>query len=677
MLVDIRHPLSRFTEWLSSLPFYGLILAGVAALIVGGGSGGVVLLFKASTHWLHEMLYVESGAWLGLPGWWVFLIPALGGLFVGLIRKYLMKPERHHGVAGIMEAVALAGGRLPYFQIPVKMLGAVISIGSGASVGPEDPSVQIGANLGSMIGQLLRMSDERTRVLVATGAASGIAAAFNAPIAGVFFAIELILGEFTTSAFGIVVLGAVISAVLTRAVYGPTPAFPIPAYALNSPWELPLYLGLGVLAALVSTLYIRALYLSHDGFHHCTIPGWVRPVLVGTVVGLIGLRFPQTLGDSHEATGNILIGIAPALWVLLALIFLKIITTALSLGAGFMGGVFAPSLLLGVALGSAYGNLMQALFPALNIQPSAFGLVGMAAVLAGTVRAPVTAIMLLFEMTNDYRIILPLMFAVVLSVFISEVMERNSVYTLSLARQGLLLRRGRDIEVLEALSVGEIMHTEVFTIPQEMPVHQVTAVFDELHAHGLPVADEKGQLLGLITLKDLENAMQDPKGLDKQAGEICTCQLVVAYTDDTVSTALKQMSARDIGRLPVVERAHPRHLVGWLSRSDIIRAYDMALVRRTAQRHRQEQLQLESVSGADVFEFVVSPGSAVDGRTLSEVSWPQECLVASIQRRRRLIIPDGQTRLEAGDHIAVVAEPHYESVLETLTQAPSAAAAPK
>lgn len=247
-------------RWLERLQSSESVIQGGIALVVGLASGVGVWLFKLLIDLANQFMFGKLGTFLSQwGGWTVMLLPALGGLVVGLIVHFFIGEERHHGVAGIMEAVALAGGRLRYKRMPAKAVGAAISIGSGASVGPEDPSVQIGANLGSLFGQWLHLSDERVRALVAAGAASGIAAAFNAPIAGVFFALEIILGEISGNTLGVVVLSAVVSSVFTQAVAGPEPAFHVPAYAFNSAVELPFYLVLGLLAGPISALYVRLL----------------------------------------------------------------------------------------------------------------------------------------------------------------------------------------------------------------------------------------------------------------------------------------------------------------------------------------------------------------------------------------------------------------------------------
>ncbi|GAB4530781.1 MAG: chloride channel protein [Anaerolineales bacterium] len=603
--------------------------------------------------------------------WWPLLLPVVGGLIVGAMKQWLIQREKHHGVAGIMQAVSFAGGRIPYRRVPLKALAAVISIGSGASVGPEDPSVQIGSGIGSMIGQLFHMTEDRMRVLVATGAASGIATAFNAPIAGVFFAMELVLGEYESGAFSVLVLGAVTAAVVTRSWVGPNnPAFPVPPYAFHGAYELPFYLMLGFLAAFVSLAYIKALYLAHDWFHESRLPIWARPVLIGFLLGVIGLFVPQILGDGHETTGEILRGVGMFPTFLLLVLALKLILTALSLGSGFVGGVFAPSLLLGAALGGAFGAFSVYLFPGMALQPSAFALVGMAAVLAGAVRAPGTAVMLLFEMTNDYRIFLPLMFSVVVSMFISELLEPESVYTLSLVRSGIRLQRGRDVDVMQALMVKDVMVSIPALVTESTSLREVSEILQRTHVHGIPVVDQDGLLMGVISISDIEGALaEEDNNLDLPVGRFCSRRLLVTYEDETVQQALQRMGTYDVGRLPVVRRDNPRALIGWVSRAAIVRAYKLALIQRASRHHRIEQVRVEALSGADVIEVEVPEKSSLVGRRLCDIPWPHECLVASLQRGYQLLIPHGDTSLQPGDRLAIVVAPEDEQKIYALLRA--------
>lgn len=650
--INLRKPIRSFGSLFSS----PLLNIGGLALLVGLGVGGAIWLFKTAIELIRFLLFERLLAQLTLLGaWTVILLPTLGGLVVAWMAARFWNDEKIHGTANVMQAVALAGGRLHYRAAPLKTLGAALSIGSGASVGPEDPSVQIGASLGSFFGQKLRLSDERTRTLTAAGAAAAIAAAFNAPIAGVFFAIEIILGEIAGEALGMVLVAAVASSVLTQAVEGSAPAFAIPAYSLHSAWELPFYFVLGALAGPIAAFYIRLLYQMQDLFARWNVPRPLKTAGAGLTVGLVGIFLPQIFGTGYETIGQILNRNTFPLTLLLALLIAKTILTPLSLGGGFVGGVFAPTLFIGSALGGAFGLVAADLFPGLGIAPAAFALVGMAALLAGAVHAPLTAILLLFEMTGDYRIILPLMFAVAVSLLISRRLQPDSVYTLGLARHGIRLERGRAVDVLEALTVREIMHTDLTALRESAPLEEAQEILDRGRRHGLPVLNEEGGLVGIFTLSDLDRALQS--GL-QTVGEACTRQLVTATPDETLAAALRRMSARDLGRLPVVEPDNPRHLVGMLRRADMIRAYELALTRRAAQGHRHSGARLDAFTPAQVqvSEVIVQPGSPADGHLLREIPFPPECLVVSIRRRARVIVPRGETRLLPGDVLILAAQ---------------------
>jgi CIC family chloride channel protein len=629
---------------------------GGAAIAVGLASGVSVWVFKRLIDLAHLVAVDGLGLGLGHVAWWlVALVPVVGGLAVGLLAHFFIGEERHHGVAGIMEAAALAGGRLRYQRTPIKALAAAFSIGFGASVGPEDPSVQIGAGLGSLVGQRGRVSDERVRALVAAGAAGGIAAAFNAPIAGVFFALEIILGEISGSALGLVLLAAVISAVFTQAVSGTQPAFHIPAYPFRSAAELPLYLGLGLLAGPVAALYVRLLYTAQDAFHSWKAPRWLKPAAAGLAVGVVGLWLPQAMGVGYEVIEQMLGGVPLGLGLLLALLVAKLILTPISIGGGFQGGVFAPSLFLGAALGAAYGLLLDQLFPAFQVAPAAFALVGMAAVLAGAVHAPLTATLLLFEMTNDYRIILPLMFAVFVSLAVSQRLQPDSVYALGLARKGIRLDRGRDVDVLQGLHVSEVMQADPPVVYERDPLTTAIDTLAATRRQGLPVLDTTEALIGIITAQDIDRALAKPNAADVTVGDACSRDLLVAYPDETISATHQRMSVRDIARLPVVSRRDPRQLVGLLRRNEIVRAYDSALTRRVAKRHSVQSAHLDShvPPGVQVEAFRVMADAACANQTVAAVAWPRECVLVSLRRGREVIIPHGDTLLQAGDALVV------------------------
>lgn len=614
------------------------------AILVGVVTGAAIWLFK-------YLIEITRSTFYGhITGWPLALIPLAGGLLVGLTARYLIKTEKFHGTANIMQAVALNGGRINYRQTPIKTVAAVLSIGSGASLGPEDPSVQIGASFGSMFGQVFHMSEEKSATLVAAGVASAIAAAFNAPIAGIFFALEIILGELSSASMVLILIAAVSSSVLTQAISGTSPAFQIPQYAFNSVNELPLYLVLGLLAGPVSAVYIWLIQKSRLYVSLWKVPEFLKTAAAGLVVGLTGLAFPQILGVGYDTIGSVLNNNRLGIIFLLVLMLLKLILTPISLAGGFFGGVFAPGLFIGAMLGGGMGEAASLLFPGMNIHPAAFALVGMAAVLAGTVRAPLTAILLLFEMTGDYRIILPLIFAVAVSLVISSRLQPDSVYEMGLAQHGIRLDRGRDIEVMSELKVNEIMETGVETLPETIDSKTAGKILVKSRFNSLPVLDENGYLAGVLSLADIEGTEES------DIKNVFTRSIETIYPDESLHIALRHMSQRDLGMLPVVNRLNPRELLGVLRRKDIIHAYNLALSRRAAKQHRHEEVRLDSLtpSQVEVVNYVVEEGSTVAGKKLRDITFPPDTVIASTRRGRNVTIPNGETDIQPGDVLVIV-----------------------
>jgi CIC family chloride channel protein len=297
-------------------------------------------------------------------------------------------------------------------------------------------------------------------------------------------------------------------------------------------------------------------------------------------------------------------------------------------------------------------------------------MVGMAAVLAGSVHAPLTAVILLFEMTNDYRIILPLMFAVIISMVLAQRLIHDSVYTLGLARHGIRLERGRDVDVLETITVGEVMQPAPLIISETDSVEHVSEIFAETRHHGLPVLNEQGELTGIVTTQDLAR-YQDQDNTSLSIADVYTSDIITVYPDETIGLALRRMGGRDIGRMPVVARSNPRQLIGWLRRSDLLRAYDVALTKRASRRHRMHQVRLGAISGGNVrvFEFLIEAGSSCDGKRVKEVPWPSNCLVTSLRKGRNVVIPHGNTVLNSGNTLVVVTEGGSEEQVAQLCMA--------
>jgi CIC family chloride channel protein len=597
----------------------------------------------------------------GIAPFHLLIIPALGGAIVGPLVYRFAREARGHGVPEVMEAVVLRGGRIRPRVVVVKALASAICIGTGGSVGREGPIAQIGSALGSTVGQLFRLSDDRVRNLVACGAAGGIAATFNAPIAGSLFALEVILGQFNATYFGAVVISAVVAGVAAHAFEGDLQAFAVPEYVLVSPWELFFYALLGLLAALTAVGFTRLLYLSEDVWDRFKLPAYLKPMLGGVLLGGIGILLPKidgvprVFGVGYDTISQALVG-QLTLQLTLVLLLAKILATIITLGSGGSGGIFAPSLFMGAMLGEAFGQIVHALFPAITAPVGAYAMVGMAAVFSGAAHAPVTAILILFEMTGDYHIILPLMLATVISTLVSQRISRESIYTLKLTRRGVHLRQGQDIDVMQSITVGEAMTTKVDTVPLTMSLDELAEEFSRSHHHGFPVVDGTGELAGVVSIQDLERAKAAGSLDGRTVADIATQEgLVVAYPYEPMWKALTRLGRRDLGRLPVVEEEGSRRLVGAVRRSDIIRAYDQAIAARAHHQHRAEVLRLGQVDDTNFLHLRIPSGSSAVGMRISELELPEECLIISVRRGRKLHMAHGYTTLESGDRLTVFA----------------------
>jgi len=561
----------------------GIILAVLVGIVAGFGAIAFRWLIKSFQY----LFFGNGAAILSFMGpYHVILLPAIGGLIVGLLVYYGAREAKGHGVPEVMEAVAVKGGRIRPRVAIIKSLASSICIGSGGSVGREGPIVQIGSSFGSTVGQWFKLSDEWIRTLVACGAAGGISATFNTPIGGTFFALEVILGRFMTPKFGFVVISSVTASVISRISLGDQPSFGAVSYSIVSYWELLPYALLGILSALAAVAFIRLLYKCEDLFNAWHIPEYLKPAIGGIGIGLIGLYsydlFGVGYGDvywvSSMGVNQALMG-EIALQSLIILVILKLVATSLTLGSGGSGGIFAPSLFIGAMLGGAFGTVAHQLFPAYIAPSGAYALVGMAAVFAGTAWAPITAIIMLFEMTTDYTIILPLMIAVVISRLVSRSLSRETIYTLKLIRRGIDIRQLEQTSPLRAVTVAEAMTKTLPTVPPTMSVKSLVNMLRRSGHHGFPVVDENGDLVGVVTLADVEAAMSRSDISNLTVDDIASKSIVVAYPDEYIHDVFIKLGARDVGRIPVVARDNPKRLVGCLRRYDIIRAYAKAVAR--------------------------------------------------------------------------------------------------
>ena len=483
-----------------------------------------------------------------------------------------------HGVPEVMEAVWMHNGRIRAKVAAIKALASSICIGSGGSAGREGPIVQIGSSIGSSLGQLFRLPSDLVRTLVACGAAAGISATFNAPIGGMFFALEVILGRVVSPRLGFVVISSVVADLIAHTYLGDFRAYTFSLeYGLNNFAEVPLYILLGLICALIATLFIRCLYKIEDTFEALKVPEYIKPAIGGIVIGLLGFYNPYLFGVGYDGVQEVLLGniVLPSM---AALLFLKILATSVTLGSGGSGGIFAPSLFMGAMLGGLFGEVAYLLLPDIVAPSGAFALAGMAGVFAGAARAPITSFLILFEMTGAYSMILPLLLTVIPSTLLAHKLSRLNIYTMKLARRGINALPVEEAEFLIGVTVSDVMTRNYPTVSTEMKIPELINKLNKTGHHGLPVVDKDGRLYGMVTLSDVESRItSDTKHLT--AADIATTKLITAYPDQSLSELIDhlRMGTGEIPRIPVVSRKDSTKLVGMLRRQDIIKGYAKTL----------------------------------------------------------------------------------------------------
>ena len=551
------------------------------ALLIGAGTGLGAIVFR----WLITTFtrlftgvadYSTAGhaasphfPFLGM--WFVVLVPVIAGAIYGPLVSKFAPEARGHGVPEVMYAVAEKGGRIPPQVSVVKALASALCIGGGGSVGREGPIVQIGAALGSTVGRLTRLGGSRLKVLVACGAAGGIAATFNAPLAGPFFAMELILKDFAAESFGAVVLASVMASVVGRAVLGDHTFLTLPHFSLRNPVEYLLFIALGVLVGVVGVVFTKVLYRIEDACDWAWRgPEWLRPAVGGLLIGGLLLVLPQMYGVGYPVLENAVQG-KYVIGFLLILMAGKMLATSLAIGVGGSGGVFAPTLFIGAMAGTAFGDVVHTLLPTLTAPAGVYGLIGMGAALAGATGAPITAVIILFELTGEYTIILPLMTAVAMAAGTARLLAKETIYTGKLLRRGIDLDKPRPEDAFTAMTVRQV------TQPVPTPLRETTDLLSaartlSMSPYGmLPVVGADGVYHGCVTARLVAETLADADTDDKTVAELATLPPVVT-ADATLTEALRALAGSSGGGLPVIDPTHTQ-LTGWITHESVLSVF--------------------------------------------------------------------------------------------------------
>ncbi len=560
----------------------GQIFLLVTAVIIGvlGAYGAILFryLYKLSHHLFFSTDSYETSILLQIPWWIRLVVPVIGGLLVGLIITRIAPEVKGSGVPEVMEAFATKGGIIRFRVFISKAITSAITIGSGGSAGREGPIVHIGAAIGSAIGQVLKVNTRQLRTFLACGAAAGLSATFNAPIAGAIFAIEIIIADMRVVNMPPIIISSVVATVVSRYYLGDYPAFIVPAYDMLDARELFIYAALGIIAGLASVVFIRLFLNIRKYFEEAKLPPWTKPAIGGLAVGIIGIFLPQVFGVGYEAIND-------AVWnnlelkLLLLLLGAKMIATAFTLGSGGSGGVFAPSIYFGAMLGASTGIIANMLFPQWTASPGAYALVGMGAMLSGVTHMPITAILMIFEFTNNYLIIPPLMIASIISVLLSNQIAKKSIETAVLESKGINIHDKREVNLLRSILVSSVMETDPVLIKRSSPFSEVITSLLSGKSHFAIVVDERDSYIGSVELNDIREHILDTESVSLTliASDVANSNIPFVLPEDNLDLIMHIFGQVDKDHIAVCNNAQEKKVIGIVTKSAVINAYNMRI----------------------------------------------------------------------------------------------------
>lgn len=636
-----------------------IVVAVIIGVAAGFGAVGIRMLIEWINHlsWgagEHSLLEgIKSTPW-----YWKIGIPALGGLIVGpLIYKFA--PEaKGHGVPEVMQAIILRNGTIRPRVALVKAIASAITIGTGGSVGREGPIIQIGSSMGSTFGQIFRVAPNMMKTFVGCGAAAGIAAAFNAPVAGALFALEIILMDYAVRNFSPIVISSVMATVISHTFEGDFAAFQVPTYQIVSNYEVGFYMILGLISGLISWMFIKVLYFSEDLWDEkIKLPQYIKPFFGGIMVGAMAIYFPEVLGIGYETMDMALK--SNAVWyIAIILIFLKIIATSITLGSGGSGGVFAPSLFMGAMAGAAFGALLNYLFPDLTAQPGAYALVAMGGLVAGTTRAPITAIIIVFELTKQTSIILPLMITCTISVLISTRFSRESIYTLKLILRNIKIKSRPEINILDQIHVEDIYSKEFNTIAESADFDEVVNTIVSRNLPYISVVKNDGEFVGIISIFSIKELLFDKEILKNVliAGDLADRNILRAYTHETAREIMEKTRRCEFDGLPVMDPDNPQKQIGTIWRRDIGDIYQKEMEKAELASDLAEKITKSNYSKDVQF---------LENYAISEIKAPRQFIGRTIKNLKirnkyGVDVLSVKRQYDSGHEVKAIPDPDYE-----------------
>lgn len=636
-----------------------LLLSAATGVAVGIGAWALVE-FLGLVEWLVSWPLAQSL-------WWLLLLIPAGVVVAWAIATYVAPEVSGDGVPEASASLLVRGGLIRGRVAPAKIVATGLTLGAGGSGGREGPIVLIGASLGSKMARAFNLGEDQVRSLVAAGAGAGIGAAFNAPIAGMLFALEVILSSFAVRHMSSIVVASVAAAITSRTLVGEELALNASSYRLGDYRELILYAVMALVIVGAAVLFLNVLDRVESWVHDRGLTrSWWRPLILGLITAGLVLAEPVMLGSEtarlagtgqavtnhllESATGALAAGpgLAEAWWVLGLVAVGKILATSFTLASGASAGAFMPSLFIGAMLGTAFAKVVAPLWGWSALSTGSFAVVGMAAMFAAMGRAPLTAILLVFEVTGtrEYGLILPLMLTAILSTFLADLFHRESVYTMPLRRRGIAPTWAGEVDLLDTVTVGDVMSSPKVVAQPETSLAQVRSELDRHRSHGAPVVDGAGRLVGIVTATDMAPVAKPELA---SVASVMTRRPVTVTPDTRVSHAMERMAALGVGRMPVVAGDDPDRLVGMFRREDAVRAYHEALGSRTDHLLTRARLDQRTHPGAGYYEFRVPPGSIADGHAVKDVAWPEGSTLVSVRRGRGVEVPVGSTVLRSGD----------------------------
>ncbi len=636
-----------------------LIVLGAVAGVFGGLSA---VVFRSAITFVQKIAYASDTPlgqvfFLRSPGLVRLIVaPLLAAAVIGVITWYFFDKVRGAGIPEVLESMALRDGRMVWYLAPAKLCASALSLGTIASVGREGPIVQIGSSLGSLVNNVVQLPRKHWRVLTACGGAAGLSATFNTPVGGAFFILEVVLGSFSTENFAPIVIASVTGTVVAQRFLGTEPAFQlVETFTYEHPLEFLLYAGLGVLGGFLAVILIQSVDGFREGFQALPVPDVIKPVIGAVMLLCIGLfLFPQTVGVGYETIDHLIGAKAsspegffdPSVRMLVLLIFCKILAVGISFGSGFSGGIFSPGLFIGSATGYLVGLVSNLYVPLKIAGPEVYAIAGMGTVFAGVANAPVSTLIIIFEMTHDYQIVIPLMISCSISTILARVLTTESIYTSKLRRKGIDIHEKPEELVMDRLTAEDVMRPAQNepVLTSDSTFREIARVFLGNQTDHLIVVDENNHVQGIVSLHEIKNGFADIDRLGSlvRAVDVMDSDVPLIPRDTTLSETMNQLWKTHYDELPVVESKTDPTFCGVIWEHNIIGVYNREILKQKASLMKTvQQSEEEGESKMDYLEL--PPGYTVDqidvptqwsGRSLKELNIREDNHVMIVEVKR-------------------------------------------